>query len=223
MREIVLDTETTGLDPAEGHRVIEIACLELMNHVPTGVTFQRHVNPEREMPDDALEVHGITAAFLADKPRFAEIAEDLLAFLGSAPLVIHNAEFDLKFLNVELARVGLPPLPPERAIDTLLLARRRFPGAQASLDALCRRFEIDTSARVKHGALVDCDLLAQVYLELLGGRQPVLGLAAEFLGSAKAGAGERPVRPARPHAPDAAELAAHGAMVARLKDPVWSL
>ena len=222
MREIVLDTETTGLDPAEGHRVIEIACLELMNHVPTGVTFQRHVNPEREMPDDALEVHGITAAFLADKPRFAEIAEDLLAFLGSAPLVIHNAEFDLKFLNVELARVGLPPLPPERAIDTLLLARRRFPGAQASLDALCRRFEIDTSARVKHGALVDCDLLAQVYLELLGGRQPVLGLAAEFLGSAKAGAGERPVRPARPHAPDAAELAAHGAMVARLKDPVWS-
>ena len=223
MREIVLDTETTGLDPADGHRVIEIACLELMNHVPTGVTFQRHVNPEREMPDDALEVHGITAAFLADKPRFAEIAEDLLAFLGSAPLVIHNAEFDLKFLNVELARVGLPPLPPERAIDTLLLARRRFPGAQASLDALCRRFEIDTSARVKHGALVDCDLLAQVYLELLGGRQPVLGLAAEFLGSAKAGAGERPVRPARPHAPDAAELAAHGAMVARLKDPVWSL
>ena len=223
MREIVLDTETTGLDPAEGHRVIEIACLELMNHVPTGVTFQRHVNPEREMPDDALEVHGITAAFLADKPHFAEIAEDLLAFLGSAPLVIHNAEFDLKFLNVELARVGLPPLPPERAIDTLLLARRRFPGAQASLDALCRRFEIDTSARVKHGALVDCDLLAQVYLELLGGRQPVLGLAAEFLGSAKAGAGERPVRPARPHAPDGAELAAHGAMVARLKDPVWSL
>jgi len=223
VREIVLDTETTGLDPAEGHRVIEIACLELMNHVPTGVTFQRYVNPEREMPDDALEVHGIAAAFLADKPRFAEIAEDLLAFLGSAPLVIHNAEFDLKFLNVELARVGHPPLPPERAIDTLLLARRRFPGAQASLDALCRRFEIDTSARVKHGALVDCDLLAQVYLELLGGRQPVLGLAAEFLGSAKAGAGERPVRPARPHAPDAAELAAHGAMVARLKDPVWSL
>lgn len=222
MREIVLDTETTGLDPAEGHRVIEIACLELANHLPTGVTFQRYVNPEREMPDDALEVHGITAAFLADKPRFADIAEDLLAFLGSAPLVIHNAEFDLKFLNVELALVGLPPLPPERAIDTLLLARRRFPGAQASLDALCRRFEIDASARAKHGALVDCDLLAQVYLELLGGRQPVLGLAAEFLGSAKAAAGERPVRPARPHAPDSAELAAHAAMVARLKDPVWS-
>lgn len=222
MREIVLDTETTGLDPAEGHRIIEIACLELINHVRTGVTFQRYVNPEREMPDDALEVHGITAAFLADKPRFAEVAEDLLAFLGAAPLVIHNAEFDLRFLNAELARFGSPPLPPERAIDTLLLARRRFPGAQASLDALCRRFEIDTSARAKHGALVDCHLLAQVYLELLGGRQPTLGLAAELSGSAGASGGERPVRPPRPHAPDAAELAAHRAMVARLKNPVWS-
>lgn len=222
MREIVLDTETTGLDPAEGHRIIEIACLELINHVRTGVTFQRYVNPEREMPDDALEVHGITAAFLADKPRFAEVAEDLLAFLGAAPLVIHNAEFDLRFLNAELARFGSPPLPPERAIDTLLLARRRFPGAQASLDALCRRFEIDTSARAKHGALVDCHLLAQVYLELLGGRQPTLGLAAELSGSAGASGGQRPVRPPRPHAPDAAEFAAHRAMVARLKNPVWS-
>ncbi len=222
MREIVLDTETTGLDPAEGHRIIEIACLELINHVPTGVTFQRYVNPEREMPDDALEVHGITAAFLADKPRFAALAEELLAFLGAAPLVIHNAEFDLRFLNAELARLGSPPLPSERAIDTLLLARRRFPGAQASLDALCRRFEIDTSARAKHGALVDCHLLAQVYLELLGGRQPTLGLAAEFSGSAGASGCERPVRPPRPHAPDAAELAAHRAMVARLKNPVWS-
>ncbi len=222
MREIVLDTETTGLDPAEGHRIIEIACLELSNHVPTGVTFQRYVNPEREMPDDALAVHGITAAFLADKPRFSEVAEDLLAFLGAAPLVIHNAEFDLRFLNTELARLGSPPLPPERAIDTLLLARRKFPGAQASLDALCRRFEIDTSARAKHGALVDCHLLAQVYLELLGGRQPTLGLAAELSGSAGASGGERPVRPPRPHAPDAAELVAHQAMVARLKNPVWS-
>jgi DNA polymerase III subunit epsilon len=222
MREIVLDTETTGLDPAEGHRIIEIACLELSNHVPTGVTFQRYVNPEREMPDDALEVHGITAVFLADKPRFAAVAEDLLAFLGTAPLVIHNAEFDLRFLNAELARLGSPPLPPGRAIDTLLLARRKFPGAQASLDALCRRFEIDTSARAKHGALVDCQLLAQVYLELLGGRQPTLGLAAALSGSAGASGGERPVRPPRPHAPDAAELAAHRAMVARLKNPVWS-
>jgi DNA polymerase III subunit epsilon len=222
MREIVLDTETTGLDPAEGHRIIEIACLELSNHVPTGVTFQRYVNPEREMPDDALEVHGITAVFLADKPRFAEVAEDLLGFLGTAPLVIHNAEFDLRFLNAELARLGSPPLPPGRAIDTLLLARRKFPGAQASLDALCRRFEIDTSARAKHGALVDCQLLAQVYLELLGGRQPTLGLAAALSGSAGASGGERPVRPPRPHAPDAAELAAHRAMVARLKNPVWS-
>ena len=222
MREIVLDTETTGLDPAEGHRIIEIACLELSNHVPTGVTFQRYVNPEREMPDDALAVHGITAAFLADKPPFSEVAEDLLAFLDAAPLVIHNAEFDLRFLNAELARIGSPPLPTERAIDTLLLARRRFPGAQASLDALCRRFEIDTSARAKHGALVDCHLLAQVYLELLGGRQPTLGLAAEHSASAGASGGERPVRPPRPHAPDAAELAAHRAMVARLKNPVWS-
>jgi DNA polymerase III subunit epsilon len=222
MREIVLDTETTGLDPAEGHRLVELACLELANHVSTGATFQRYLNPEREMPEDALAVHGLTAAFLADKPRFAEVADELLAFLGEAPLVIHNAEFDLKFLNAELARLGRTPVPPERAIDTVLLARRKYPGAQASLDALCRRFAIDTSTRTKHGALIDCELLAEVYLELLGGRQPTLGLAAEFSGSAGTKPGERPMRLPRPHAPSTEELEAHRAMVARLKDPLWS-
>lgn len=222
MREIVLDTETTGLDPTEGHRIVDIACLELENHVPTGVTFQRYVNPEREMPDDALAVHGLTAAFLADKPRFAGVVEDLLAFLGEAPLVIHNAEFDLKFLNAELARLDRPPLPPERAIDTVLLARRKFPGAQASLDALCRRFGIDASARATHGALIDCELLAHVYLELLGGRQPTLGLSAGLSGSAGASSGERAVRAPRPHAPTAEELEAHRAMVARIKNALWS-
>lgn len=222
MREIVLDTETTGLDPAEGHRIVEIACLELENHVPTGVTFQRYVSPEREMPDDAFAVHGLTAAFLADKPRFAGIVEELLGFLGEAPLVIHNAEFDLKFLNAELARLDCPPLPPERAIDTLLLARRKFPGAQASLDALCRRFAIDTSARATHGALVDCELLAQVYLELLGGRQPSLGLSPELSGSAAASSGARSARVPRPHAPTPEELEAHQAMVARIKNALWS-
>ncbi len=222
MREIVLDTETTGLDPADGHRIVEIACLELVNHVPSGVTFQRYLNPEREMSPDAFAIHGLSSSFLADKPRFAEIAEELLAFLGDAPLVIHNAEFDIRFLNAELARLGMPALPSERAVDTLLLARRKFPGAQASLDALCRRFEIDTTARALHGALIDCDLLARVYLELIGGRQPTLGLAAERLGvGPAASAAARQYRAPRPHAPSEAELAAHQAMLAKLKNPLW--
>jgi DNA polymerase III subunit epsilon len=221
MREIVLDTETTGLDPAEGHRIVEIACLELINHLPTGKTYQCYLNPERDMPDDALAVHGLTSAFLADKPKFDGVADAFLAFLGDAPLVIHNADFDLKFLNAELAHASRPAFPPERAIDTLSLARRKFPGAQASLDALCKRFEIDTSARTHHGALIDCDLLSKVYLELIGGRQAMLELAASLDAERGQHRGERAFRPPRRHAPSAEEAEAHKEMVAHLKNPLW--
>ena len=221
MREIVLDTETTGLDPAEGHRLVEVAGVELVNHVPTGREFQRYLDPERDMPDGAFRVHGLSNAFLAGKPRFAEIVEEMFTFLGEARLVIHNAEFDLKFLNAELARLARPPLSPERAIDTVALARRRFPGARASLDALCQRFAIDLSGRTEHGALVDAKLLARVYLELVGGRQPGLELA-NTARSGAAGRGVRAVRPPRPHAPTAEELALHAEMVAWLKDPLWN-
>jgi DNA polymerase-3 subunit epsilon len=179
MREIILDTETTGLSPQAGHRIVEIGCLELVNHVPSGRFFHSYVNPERDMPSAALAIHGLTDEFLGDKPRFADIADDFLNFVEDTPLVIHNAEFDLAFLNAELARLERPTLVLERAIDTLSLARRRFPGAPASLDALCKRFSVDNSNRTKHGALLDAELLAEVYLELLGGRQPGLGLVAE--------------------------------------------
>jgi DNA polymerase-3 subunit epsilon len=221
VREIVLDTETTGLDPADGHRIVEIAGLELVNHLPTGNSFQSYLDPERDMPEDARAVHGIGAEQLAGKPKFGAIADELLAFLAEDPLVIHNADFDIGFLNAELARLGRPPLPRERAVDTLALARRKFPGAQASLDALCRRFEIDTSARAYHGALVDCDLLSKVYLELIGGRQATLELASGLASAAGPANSERPFRPPRPHAPTPEELAAHEALVARLKNPVW--
>ena len=222
MREIVLDTETTGLDPLDGHRLVEVGCVELINGIPSGQTFHVYFNPERAMPAEAFAVHGLSDEFLKDKPFFAESADELIAFLGDAPLVIHNAEFDLAFLNAELARLGLPPLPSARAIDTLLLARRKFPGAQASLDALCRRFEIDASARTLHGALIDCDLLSRVYLELIGGKQGSLELAAAATMLDAAGAVVRPFRAPRPFAPSTEELAAHAAMVARLSDPIWA-
>lgn len=221
MREIVLDTETTGLDPVAGHRIVEVACLELKNHMPTGVTFQTYVNPQRDMPEEAYRVHGLSVDFLAGHPPFGEVAAKLLDFIGEAPLVIHNAEFDLRFLNHELTLVEHPPLDPSRAVDTLALARRRFPGAQASLDALCKRFEIDNSARDLHGALLDCELLAEVYLELCGGRQPGFELGSDERAAVTASAGERPVRPARPHAPSDEEASAHAAMRAKLKDPIW--
>lgn len=221
MREIVVDTETTGLDPNAGHRVIEIACLELLNHVPTGNYFWKYVNPERDIPAEAFAVHGLSEAFLADHPLFAEIAEDMLAFIREDPLVIHNAGFDIGFLNAELARVDAPPIPLTRAVDTVQLARSKFPGAQASLDALCRRFEIDNSARTKHGALLDAELLAEVYLELIGGRQPEMALAGREDGAGVAREAQRPIRPARPHAPSDAERAAHAALVDGLKEPVW--
>lgn len=174
MREIVMDTETTGLDPAEGHRIVEIGAVELLNHLPTGRVYHQYINPERDMPAEAFAVHGLSAERLAREPVFAAVAEAFLAFIGDAPLIIHNAAFDMKFLNAELSALGLPALPAERAVDTLAIARRRFPGSPAGLDALCRRFGVDNSAREKHGALLDSELLAEVYLELIGGRQPDL-------------------------------------------------
>lgn len=222
MREIVLDTETTGLDPAEGHRIVEIACIELANHLPTGQVFHRYVNPERAVPPEAQAVHGLTDAFLAQHAPFAAVADDLLAFLAEDPLVIHNAEFDIKFLNAELRRIERPPLACA-VVDTLSLARRRNPGAPASLDALCRRFAIDNSAREKHGARLDCELLAAVYLELIGGRQPGLDLAAAARAEAGRRGTARPVRTPRAHAPSEAERAAHAAFLARLKSPLWPL
>ena len=221
MREIVLDTETTGLDPEHGHRIVEIGCVELVNCVPTGRTFQVFVNPERDMPAEAFAVHGISAEFLRDKPCFSEVADSLLEFLADSRLVIHNAGFDLKFLNWELAACGRPTCLPARAVDTVLLARQKFPGAPANLDALCKRFNVDLSARTKHGALLDAELLADVYLELAGGRQPGLVLAAASE-TRRIVVADRPVRPARPHAPSPEELAAHLAFLqAEIKAAIW--
>ncbi len=175
MREVVLDTETTGFDPETGDRIVEIGAVELMGHVPTGRTYHQYINPEREMPQEAFEVHGLGDEFLRDKPKFAEIGQAFLDFIGDAKLVIHNAAFDIKFLNAELKWMNLPQIPWEQAIDTLAIARKRFPGSPASLDALCRRFNIDNSSRTLHGALLDSEILAEVYLELIGGRQPRCG------------------------------------------------
>lgn len=178
MREIVLDTETTGLDPKDGHRIVEIAGVELANTLPTGRIYHQYINPEMAMPAEAFQIHGLGDAFLKDQPVFSGIVEAFLAFVGSDPLVIHNAEFDMRMINAELQRLGRQALPNSQAIDTLGMAKRAFPGAQASLDALCRRFGVDNSARKKHGALLDCELLAEVYLELQGGRQRGLALAS---------------------------------------------
>jgi len=219
MREIVLDTETTGLDHAAGHRIVEIACIELMNHVPTGRVFHRYINPERAVEADALMVHGLEDSFLATHPTFAAHADELILFLADAPLVIHNAEFDLGFLNAELKRLERAPLACPFT-DTLTLARRRYPGSPASLDALCRRFAIDLSAREKHGARLDCELLAAVYLELVGGRQPGLDLGAGGEGDYRA-ALDRPVRPPRPYAPLPEELLAHAEFLKKLAAPLW--
>ena len=220
MRELVIDTETTGLDPNDGHRICEVAVIELVNHLPTGRYFHRYVNPQRDMPEGALAVHGLTSDFLAKHPVFAAHANELIEFLGSDQLVIHNADFDLAFLNMELKRAGLAALT-QPVVDTLTLARRKFPGQPASLDALCRRFAIDLSGREKHGARIDGELLAAVYLELIGGRQPVFDLAHSAAAKAVA-AVARMLRPARPHAPSADELAAHASFLAKIKTPLWS-
>ena len=180
MREIVLDTETTGLDPATGDRIVEIACEEIVNTVPTGATFHVFIDPQRDMPEEAFRVHGLSSEFLKGKPLFEEVVEDFLSFIGEAPLVIHNAEFDMRFLNAELQRCKRSPLLMDRVIDTLGLARRKHPGSPNSLDALCARYRIDNSRRTKHGALLDSELLAEVYVELVGGRQSALVLASEI-------------------------------------------
>ncbi len=219
MRKVVLDTETTGLDPASGHRVIEIGGVELVNDFPTGQTFQTYLNPERDIPEAVFAIHGLSQAFLADKPVFAAVVDDFLAFIGTSALVIHNAEFDLAFINAELAHLGRPPLSANEVIDTVALARRKFPGAPANLDALCRRFGIDTTERAKHGALLDAGLLARVYLELIGSTQPGLGLQRAAVSATAAQSQDR--REARPHAPTAEEKAAHESFIATLDDPIW--
>jgi DNA polymerase-3 subunit epsilon len=226
MREIVLDTETTGLDPVAGHRLVEIGCVELINHLATGQVFHAYINPDRDMPEEAFRVHGLSEEFLRGHPGFGHVAEDFLTFIAESPLVIHNADFDMKFLNWELKTLGLPVLPRERAIDTVAMARRKFPGSPASLDALCRRFAIDNAARTKHGALLDAELLAEVYLELIGGREPGLALAAEGKdrsAAAQTARKDRAARPPRPHVPSEDELAAHAEFVSKLAKPLWQL
>lgn len=220
MREIVLDTETTGLDPSK-NRIVEIGAIELMNHVPTGRHFHKYINPEMDIPAEATNVHGITNERVAKEPVFAEIAAEFIEFAGDAKFVIHNAEFDMGFLNAEFARLGFEKMPMSRAIDTVRMARQKFPGSPASLDALCKRFEIDNTHRTLHGALLDADLLAKVYLELIGGRQSGMEFGAQKTAIEAAVAVKRVARPPRPHAPSEAELAAHAAALAKLKAPVW--
>jgi DNA polymerase-3 subunit epsilon len=226
MREIVLDTETTGFEPAEGHRIVEIGAVELVNHMPTGRTFHQYINPLRPMPKEAFEVHGLGDDFLRDKPVFKAVGQALLDFIEDSRLVIHNAAFDMKFLNAELGWAGLPTLAAERALDTLLIARKRFPGSPASLDALCRRFGVDNSSREKHGALLDSEILAEVYLELVGGRQPDLVLAGQA--GAKPGTVTMPDWRPRPRPQPLpprltqSEGSAHAAFVAALGEgAVW--
>ncbi|MBN9412575.1 MAG: DNA polymerase III subunit epsilon [Candidatus Paracaedimonas acanthamoebae] len=220
MREIVLDTETTGFEPSDGHRLVEIGCIELINFVPTGAVFHKYINPEREVPQEAFNVHGLSYSFLKDHPLFEDIHLQFLEFIGDSPLVIHNARFDMKFLNAELGRLNSVVLPSERAIDTLALAKSLFPGSPASLDALCRRFEIDNSNRIKHGALLDAELLAEVYLELKGGRQPTLNLATKITNSSLTAA-EKKFYPARPFEVHEADLQLHEVFLDKLKNPAW--
>jgi DNA polymerase III subunit epsilon len=227
MREIVLDTETTGLDPYQGHRLIEVGCIELLNRIPSGQTFHRYVNPERDVPAEAFAIHGLSVEFLKDKPRFAEVADELIGFIGDAPLVAHNASFDLNFINAELDRAGKAVIGRDRVIDTLLLARRKHPAGPNRLDDLCARYSIDNTRRVKHGALLDAEILAEVYLELIGGRQAQLILVETGNDSAAAGAGRVHVIRPRPIALPARlteiELAAHADFRASLgAHAIWA-
>lgn len=228
MREIVFDTETTGVNPASGDRMVEIGCVELVNRCPTGREFHAYYNPERLMPSEAEAVHGLSTIFLSDKPRFGDTCEELLDFIADAPLIAHNAGFDFGFLNHELERCGRDPVCLSRMICTLVLARSKHPGAKHSLDALCTRFGVDRTARVKHGALLDAQLLAQVYVELTGGRQIGFSLLANAATGEAASefrpiiSASRPVRPARVHAPSLDELAAHAQFIAKMKEPLWA-
>ena len=220
VREIILDTETTGLDPAKGDRIVEIGAVELLNHLPTGRTFHVYINPERDMPKEAEAVHGLSSTFLRDKPVFASIAQDFMEFLGNDVLIIHNASFDMAFINAELGFLRMPSIPPERVVDTLHIARQKHPGAANSLDALCRRYGIDNSRRTKHGALLDSELLAEVYLELIGGRQTALILEASVTKRAATVVAAQQISYQRP-APLPSRLtdeerAAHSAFVADL-------
>jgi DNA polymerase-3 subunit epsilon len=227
MREIILDTETTGMDPYEGDRIVEIGCVESINHVPTGNHYHIYINPERDVPEEVVAVHGLTEEFLKDKPVFAEIYADFLDFIGDAKLVIHNAAFDMKFINHHLTEMGAPAIPSSRVIDTLTMARQKFPGSPANLDALCKRFQIDNSNRTLHGALLDSELLAEVYLELLGGRQTGLTLSDNDSNQNDASSGiekrsKKPIREPRIFEIPSEELKAHKAMVNDLGDsPLW--
>lgn len=221
MREIVLDTETTGLDPHSGHRVVEIGCVELWNHLPTGNHFHVYLNPQRDMPQEAERVHGLSAEFLSDKPIFSSIADAFLEFLQDDPLIIHNAAFDMKFINAELERCGYPEIPMNRATDTVLMARKKFPGQPASLDALCKRFQIDLSARTKHGALLDSELLADVYLELLGGRQVRLVLDTQKQTAETQTQTSNNVFIYKEIFPSDDELDRHAGMLSKLSSPLW--
>ncbi len=222
MREIVLDTETTGMDPSTGDKLVEIGCVELENQLPTGKTYHVYINPERLIPPEATAVHGITDDFVKDKPTFGEVVGDFMDFIGNDRLVIHNADFDVKFLNAELRTFGFPSLDHRRVLDTLRLAREKFPGSPANLDALCRRFNIDNSGRTYHGALLDSQLLAEVYLELTGGRQGGLDITAttskENIATMK---GERTYREPREFPISPSEKEAHEAMLATLRNPLW--
>ncbi|MBX3560787.1 MAG: DNA polymerase III subunit epsilon [Sphingomonas sp.] len=230
MREIVFDTETTGLSPVNGDRLVEIGCVELFNRVETGRTFHSYFNPGRAMPSEAEAVHGLSERFLSDKPVFEDICESLLDFIGDSPLVAHNATFDFGFINHELGGCGRPTVCHSRMVDTLAIARQKFPGAKHSLDALCTRFGVDRSLRVKHGALIDAQLLAQVYVELTGGRQIGLTLVADLVTAearpadmlVEAAPSVRVARPPRPHGPSEAELARHATFLAGIKDPIWN-
>ena len=220
-RAVLFDTETTGLDPATGDRVIEVAALELINDLPTGKFFHAVIDPERDVPEEAARIHGFRSADLEGKPRFVEVAEGLVTFFGDARLIAHNAPFDFRFIDAEFTRIGRPKLDPSRMVDTLVLAKARFPGMPNSLDALCRRFAIDLSQRTTHNALLDCKLLAEVYVELTGGRQRGLGLATEDSTAPVAVYTRTGPRTGRLIVPSEADLTAHRTMVGRLKDPVW--
>lgn len=230
MREIVLDTETTGFEPSEGHRLVEIGCVELENYMPTGRTLQLYINPERDVPAEAVSVHGLDNAFLDDKPVFAEVAGEFMDFINGGRIVAHNAEFDVKFLNHELGKLGYPPFRSKNVLDTLAIARKKFPGSPASLDALCRRFGIDNSNRTLHGALLDSEILAEVYLELIGGRQHGMSLdnnTEENKTTQKSASPQtqtikkREFLSPRAHQPNEQEIAAHKAMLDQLKNPLW--
>jgi len=223
-REVVLDTETTGFDPASGHRIVEIGCVEVVGGLRTGAVFHCYLNPEREVPDEAFRVHGLSTTFLKDKPIFSEKVDAFLEFIADSPLVIHNAAFDMRFINAELQNLGFSALPMERAIDTVLIARKKFLGSPASLDALCKRFDIDLSSRTKHGALLDAELLSDVYLELLGGRQVTFHLDAGKQEAANSVAGmhmPKEVLEPRDFSPTPEELEAHAQTLSKLKKPLW--